>query len=421
MFKIKRAFSHLIFSAFVFVSLLALLFDASRKESYKPPIVITRREWDSTTNSTANSSATDSESIPFSKELLDDIGVPIAPVLTLRLRQLYAPEVCIWETERCRVFSENDQRKMIEGFSQLTNSDYLKKWTVWNEMESSFLIKKNAVINSLGDVRACEETNVLIGSYGCKDYIDSVPECQGSYETHKNVIVISQHWGEGYFHAMIEGLPRLMQGVEFLGSEALRHWSVHSLMPSTAQVADLLGLKSAVSGAIRAETVFIPRPTACGGELNGKWVRRIRPRFVGLNDFLLNASTRRMIICKRGEGSVRALTNHQDIVQTVRALWKGEVLEHTGRGSFADQMRLFAVAHGILGPHGAGLSNMVFMPSGSVVVEVLPTMGSNRLNPCYIVLAYTLRHRYFGLHGEFDASSQGSLDVSLLDSLPIWF
>jgi len=418
MFKIKRAFSHLIFSAFVFVSLLALLFDASRKESYKP--VITRREWNSTTNFTGNSSAVDSGSIPFSQELLDDSDAPIAPVLTLRLRQLYAPEVCIWETERCRVFSENDQRRMIEGFSQLTNLDYLKKWTIWNEMESSFLIKRNAVINSLGDIRVCEETNALIGSYGCKDYIDSVPECHASYETHKNVIVISQYWGEGYFHAMIEGLPRLMQGVEFLGSEALRHWSVHSLMPSAAQVADLLGLKSAVFGVIRAETVFIPRPTACGGELNGKWVRRIRPRFVGLNDFLLNASTRQMIICKRGEGSVRALTNHQDIVRTVRSLWNGEVLEHTGRGSFADQMRLFAVAHGILGPHGAGLSNMVFMPSGSVVVEVLPTMGSNRLNPCYIVLAYTLRHRYFGLHGEFDASSQGSLDVSLLDSLPIW-
>ena len=129
---------------------------------------------------------------------------------------------------------------------------------------------------------------------------------------------------------------------------------------------------------------------------------------------------RRMIICKRGEGSVRALTNHHDVVNTVRSLWKGEVLEHTGSGGFADQMRVFAAGHGILGPHGAGLSNMVFMPPGSVAVEVLPTMGSNRLNPCYIVLAYTLRHRYFGLQGEFDASGQGSLDVSLLYSVPIW-
>lgn len=345
---------------------------------------------------------------------------PIAPVLTPRLRQLYGSELCSWEADRCKVFGLDDPDQIIRGLSRLSNPDFLKKWTVWNEMENSFLFKHDVIISSAGDVRICSdgETNLLIGSYGCKDIIDSVSECHRAwFEKHDKVIVISQYWGEGYFHAMIEGMPRLMQGMELLGDEAHK-WSVHSLMrPAMAeQIVALLGLRGAVFGDARASTVLIPRPTACGGELNGRWVRRIRPRFVV---FDLNL-TKKMIVCKRGEGSARALTNHQEVVSAVRALWKGEVLEHTGGSSFADQMRLFASSDGVLGPHGAGLSNMVFMRSGSLVIEVLPTLGSNRLNPCYIVLAYTLRHRYFGLHGEFDASGQGSLDVSLLGGLPVW-
>ena len=344
----------------------------------------------------------------------------IAPILTPRLRQLYAPELCNWEAERCKVFSSDTPDEIIKGLSQLSNSAYLKKWTVWNEMENSFLFKNDVIISPSGDVRICSdgETNMLVGSYGCKDVIDNVPECHRAwFEKHDKVIVISQHWGEGYFHAMIEGMPRLMQGMELLGDEASQ-WSFHSLMPPAMaeQIVGLLGLKGAVFGDARANTVLIPRPTACGGELNGKWVRQIRPRFLV---FDLNL-TKQMIVCKRGEWSARALTNHQEVVSAVRALWKGKVLEDTGGISFADQMRLFASSDGILGPHGAGLSNMVFMRSGSLVIEVLPTMGGNRLNPCYIVLAYTLQHRYFGLQGEFDASGQGSLDVSLLGGLPVW-
>lgn len=51
--------------------------------------------------------------------------------------------------------------------------------------------------------------------------------------------------------------------------------------------------------------------------------------------------------------------------------------------SWKEQVKLFRGARNIIGPHGAGFSNLVFC-SGSRVLEIFP---KNNLNPCYYALA----------------------------------
>ena len=58
--------------------------------------------------------------------------------------------------------------------------------------------------------------------------------------------------------------------------------------------------------------------------------------------------------------------------------------------SFLDQVKLFAQARVVVGPHGAGLTNAVFMPDGATVVELL---NPSWANPVYQVVAGT-RLRY---------------------------
>ena len=55
---------------------------------------------------------------------------------------------------------------------------------------------------------------------------------------------------------------------------------------------------------------------------------------------------------------------------------------------------MFATAAAAVGPHGAGMSNIVMMRAGGSVFEFLPVHGTNRLNVCFLVLARSLGLRY---------------------------
>lgn len=59
--------------------------------------------------------------------------------------------------------------------------------------------------------------------------------------------------------------------------------------------------------------------------------------------------------------------------------------------TFRDQVRLFSEANCILGPHGAGLTNILFAPEGTQVIELMP---DNRLNAHYYLLSKINNHDY---------------------------
>ncbi|HUA51661.1 MAG TPA: glycosyltransferase family 61 protein, partial [Candidatus Sulfotelmatobacter sp.] len=73
---------------------------------------------------------------------------------------------------------------------------------------------------------------------------------------------------------------------------------------------------------------------------------------------------------------------------------------------FVDQVKLFAAASVIAGPHGAGLANMVFAPPGTPVVELIgPRFAASggKIAATYETLAATLGHRLTRVIGEVPA------------------
>lgn len=57
-----------------------------------------------------------------------------------------------------------------------------------------------------------------------------------------------------------------------------------------------------------------------------------------------------------------------------------------------EQIRLAASADCLVGPHGAGIVHCLFMPPGSLVIELI---SSHYFNPCMFPVINHLRHRYF--------------------------
>jgi len=70
--------------------------------------------------------------------------------------------------------------------------------------------------------------------------------------------------------------------------------------------------------------------------------------------------------------------------------------------SVRDQIRAFATAEAVVAPHGAGLTNMLFGASCSVVELLSPEY----LSPCYYLLSEALGHSYWYVLGRLDGIGQ---------------
>lgn len=97
----------------------------------------------------------------------------------------------------------------------------------------------------------------------------------------------------------------------------------------------------------------------------------------------------RRVILRRSEGLPRSMTNTAE-VETL-AIEYGFEAHDPATMSVADQISLFRECDVLLGVHGAGLSNLAWMPSGSTVIELLPPLSATH---AYWVLSHGFGHRY---------------------------
>lgn len=97
---------------------------------------------------------------------------------------------------------------------------------------------------------------------------------------------------------------------------------------------------------------------------------------------------RRLYIDRR-DATLRPLTNERDLIRALAPL--GFVPVQLARLPVADQIRLFRNADIIVAPHGAGLTNLGYARSGTMVVELLMDAY---VNWCYRHLAALMQVRY---------------------------
>jgi hypothetical protein len=87
----------------------------------------------------------------------------------------------------------------------------------------------------------------------------------------------------------------------------------------------------------------------------------------------------------------RTLTNQADVLTAVRSSFKNLRWEvFSSHTSFEDMLSMFSRARVIIGPHGAGLTNMLFSPRSIPVVELISSG-----NPCnFLVLSHCLSNMH---------------------------
>jgi len=281
-------------------------------------------------------------------------------------------------------------------------------------------IHRDAIVTGLGDVITDGLKLVL---YACSHDINpAFPFAADKLEQiplYNELYVINQFWGNSVFHRMTEIVPRLALHLQFLKANA----EIRILAPESggrmAELLEIVGLDKSrlVSGVARAKIVYQPRATGCGfanvqesqmvSQLYHDYIRRSFP-----------PQPRNKLILIRRSG-LRRFTEQKGIEDVLERAAKDYNLTYTlftdnPTPSLNDTMMMFHSAAVIVGPHGAGLSNMYFSLPGTYVVEGVCDLPG--VNLCYLRLAHILGHHWHGVTSRGGCESVVDVSATQINS-----
>jgi hypothetical protein len=216
-------------------------------------------------------------------------------------------------------------------------------------------------------------------------------------------------WSSAYFHWMLDTLPRasLLPLAEWPG---LRVVVPDRLSSFQTQTLDMIGVpperrRSFDSTQLVVDELWFPSLGRTGNP--PRWV-------VGWLRSTLAPDAppepSRRLYVSRADAASRRVENEAE-VRALLARHGFEVFEAAGM-PLREQLRTFAEASVIVGPHGAGLVN-TFAARRATLIEL---MEPRYLNGCYYALADAAGHDYWFLMAESSGASDLRVDVRRLEA-----
>jgi hypothetical protein len=184
---------------------------------------------------------------------------------------------------------------------------------------------------------------------------------------------VTDDWSKGYFHWLADALPRL-----YAAREAAR--DVTLLLPhgferlefvtSSLKLFDLRRVEYVGADEVCVcERLLLPTHTAPSGHYNEPLVRELRDFLLeGFGAARTGAAADARLYVSRGRAPKRRLTNEREVARVVEEF--GFRVVYFEEHPFEEQVRLAAEAEYLVSNHGAGLTNLLFMPAGGGVLEL---------------------------------------------------
>ncbi len=219
----------------------------------------------------------------------------------------------------------------------------------------------------------------------------------------------SAYWN--YYHWLLQCLPSLMllgpavTETPALVAPPLSPWQRRSL-----ELAGVAGLKveEVGKGEVREyEALVYPSILCDRGSYGGipAFYERIRRRvFDGRPGALL-------LYVSRRDTKKRKLDNEEDLERALESIGVQPIVP--SEVSLDEQIRLFSMARLVVGPHGAGMTNIVFCHPGTLVYELHPNI---HLNGCFFQASQLFRLAY---HADAFAAEAGARRVDTRWSVDI--
>ncbi len=207
-------------------------------------------------------------------------------------------------------------------------------------------------------------------------------------------IWITDEWSAEYYHWLSDALPRLIAMENMKASHVVLLPKRYREKSYVEQSLRMLGFRWKyynISRIVRVRDLVSPAHTAPTGSFHEPAIMRLRNRMS-----LPGIDAGRKIYISRKKASRRHILNEEAVVKIVKSC--GYELHYFEEYDLATQIRLMSETRFLIGLHGAGLTNMLFMPEGSRVLELRPENATD-LN-CFCHQASALKHHYYYLQCE---------------------
>lgn len=268
----------------------------------------------------------------------------------------------------------------------LGQGDHSNWRAVWSYRSDTLLLGPSMVhVNAQG--RAC--TEAMYGPHAWTDPVWRRHRRCNQLVLHGPHTSIISRWNHGasYYHWFLDGLTRLVHLDQFPSDTRI---IIPANLPEFAvRSIEWLGLSDRTIPAtdcdLRVEDYWFAGPTMLSGCPDPLGVTWLRKQFIGSN---YEPGTDLIYIDRRQK---RRLCANADALAD-RFKDRGWIVVDPGELEFSEQVALFSKAKAVAGIHGAGMTNLLWMPSRGKVLEIMP---SRRRNGCYagIAACIGLSHR----------------------------
>jgi hypothetical protein len=203
-----------------------------------------------------------------------------------------------------------------------------------------------------------------------------------------------------YYHWMLDILPRLSlieQFTEFENIPLILHKELTKFQKETLQLAGVSAERIVCldNGYYQFDKLYYPSYLGMISSTTKHTASWYRTNF--LKKFSSQeSSTKDFVYISRGDANIRRVLNEEEIKEFLKSI--GFEIITPGQVSLQEQIKTFINAKVIVSPHGAGLTNMVFAPPNTTVIEMFPE-SKNQVDGSYWTLADSCGHNYAFLTG----------------------
>ena len=209
----------------------------------------------------------------------------------------------------------------------------------------------------------------------------------------QEAIWVLDQWSFGYFHWLTETLPRIIIAKE-------SGYSFPVVFPENANrnlffvdSIAALGIDSifySYKETIQLNTLVAPshlQPAQC----DPNQIKKVRDCFRNYDNAITSTGNKKRIYISRTIAQRRFIRNENELEKLLASF--GFETIHMEKLSFSQQRKLMAETEVLISNHGAGLTNMIFLPEKSTVIEL--KANADDINNCFFNLARALDHRYY--------------------------
>ena len=210
------------------------------------------------------------------------------------------------------------------------------------------------------------------------------------------------HWTHDVLLSLFGVLPHLPETTRFIVPAGLRPFQMDSLAMLGITPGQLVTFEPRASEhgdwSWRLDRLFFsPGPIGASASAPAlAWLRAVGLEYAGATD----PRPHRRIYISRRRAHYRRIVNETEVVAYM--LDRGFEVHELEDYGYREQIALFADASVVVGPHGAGHTNMLFAQPGMVLVDILGSL----VNKCFHNMALTLGNEYWYVFGDDVPSSR---------------